>query len=438
MAGLDITLKSQRGRRGKHLSGGKTSGMDKIHYDEMTEKLHMLIQQKLLQDKKIFLFGHCSATEELAKLLSENGFSVEAVLDNNESKHGKEFRGIPIQPPSCILVQKPEKTAVCIAARAYAEMAAQLASLGYGENVYKMADYNSYAEYSLSEDTIRRKLERVEKGISLLQEFKEKYPGYFRILCPFSALGDVYYAMSYLPYFMEKRRIEKCVTGVVGRACGAVADIFGGCKGEVFSQEDMDCIVQAAVYTGDRESFIAHQDRPYAVKLHKALYYKCIPLEQIYRCGVFGLPNETKGRKPCRLHKYGGLEQIREGQAVIFSPYAKSVTELPYTLWEEIVNSYLEEGYQCFTNVAGEERPLAGTLPISPAISEIQSAAERAGLFIGIRSGLCDVLKEAKCRKAALYPDYNYCDTKWKAIDMYVLDGWENIVVKDGFRWKKI
>ena len=77
-------------------------------------------------------------------------------------------------------------------------------------------------------------------------------------------------------------------------------------------------------------------------------------------------------------------------------------------------------------------------MPIGPAISEIQSVAERAGIFIGIRSGLCDVLREAACRKVALYPDYFYCDTQWKAIEMYALEGWENIVVKEGFRWKEM
>ena len=87
--------------------------------------------------------------------------------------------------------------------------------------------------------------------------------------------------------------------------------------------------------------------------------------------------------------------------------------------------------------MAGDEKPLSGTQPISPAISEIQSLVERAGTFIGIRSGLCDVLREASCRKTALYPDYNYCDTRWKAIDMYRIEGWENIVVGEEFEWKE-
>ena len=74
----------------------------------------------------------------------------------------------------------------------------------------------------------------------------------------------------------------------------------------------------------------------------------------------------------------------------------------------------------------GEEEPLEGTLGISPTIGQVQSVVEWAGTFVGIRSGLCDVIREASCQKVALYPDYNYCDTKWKAIEMYGLKG---------FRW---
>ena len=39
-------------------------------------------------------------------------------------------------------------------------------------------------------------------------------------------------------------------------------------------------------------------------------------------------------------------------------------------------------------------------------------------------------------KKQVFYPDYYYSDTMWKAIEMYRLDGWENIVVGEGFEWK--
>lgn len=414
--------------------------MDREHYAEMCANFDKLIVAKSIQETNIYLFGHCNATEELANLFMEKNFAVKAILDNNAAKYGKTYRGIPIVSPQAVLEEKTEKTVVCIVARAYAAMNAQLRELGFAGDVAKLVDYNSYAEYSLSDDTLSRKKQRLERGIHRKEELEQKYCGYFKILCPFCALGDVFLAMSYMPNFAKKRGIcmEKIVYCVIGNACGQVVRLFGEDKRvECFSQKDMDELVQACLYMEDANSFIAHQDRPYVVNLHRALYIKCIPLEVIYRCGVFGLSLDTEPVKPENLQTYPGLGHIEKGNAVVFSPYAKSVTELSKDVWSEIVSDYRARGYQCFTNIAGQEKPLDGTIGISPALTQLQSLVEWAGAFVGIRSGLCDILKYADCDKTALFPDYHYSDTQWKAIDMYSIDGWRNLVVKDDFVWEK-
>ena len=411
--------------------------MNKSHYNEMRSNLEFLIEENAIQGKTIYLFGHCNATEELTDLLLENKFSIAAILDNNVSKHGKEYKGILIKPPQEILTENQKNTIVLIVARAYAAMADQLKRLGYDGSIRKLVDYNSYAEYSLSKETIVRMKQRVERGQGLLKEMEDKYPGHFRFLCPFSALGDIYFMMSYLPHYLKKRGIEQCVIGVIGNACAEVVRLFGAYQVETYSQKEMDETIQAALYTKDPNTFLPHQDRPYVVNLHKALYIKRIPLEQIYCCGVYGLPSNTKPYEPQYFKDYKQLNNIKAGKAVILSPYAKSVTALPKQVWKQIVSYYIEKGYQCFTNVVGEEKPLTGTEPISPRITEMKSVVERAGIFIGIRSGMCDVLKTVKAEKIALFPEYNYCDTRWKATDMYWMEGWENIVVKDDFQWKR-
>lgn len=411
--------------------------MDRIHYEEMCENLKNMLRLDILKGKKIYLFGHCNATETLADLLLEKRVAVAAILDNNEKKWGRTYRNIGIEPPQKILSETVGSTAVCIAARAYEAMAEQLKGMGYVGGIYRMVEYNSFAEYSLSEETIKQKRERLKRGLARHNKLSEKYSGYMKIFCPFNALGDICFVMSYLPYFLVARKIDKCVVCVIGQACAQTAGLFGSYPTEIFSQQEMDEIIQAVIYTEDKNSYIAHQDRPYVVNLHKALYMKCIPLEQIYCCGVFGLPPETKPYKPAFWMTCRDLDKIPKGRSVILSPYAKSVTALPRHVWEQIVDYYKERGCQCFTNVTGDEKPIPKTLPVSPKLAEIQPLVEHAGAFIGIRSGLCDVLRYAACEKTALYPDYNYCDTKWKAIDMYALEGWENLVVKDDFVWKK-
>ena len=92
----------------------------------MTENLEQLVRENAIQNKKIYLFGHCNATEELADLLLARGFLIQGILDNNPGKQGKKYNGIPIYPPQSALEDQTDKVIVCIAARAYAAMARQL------------------------------------------------------------------------------------------------------------------------------------------------------------------------------------------------------------------------------------------------------------------------------------------------------------------------
>lgn len=403
--------------------------MDGVHYREMLENLDDLERNGGLKCVDIYLFGYCNATEELADLLRGRGYEVAAILDNNLSKQGTVYHEIPVLPPETVIrCHEDISSVICIAARAYEAMSKQLRQLGYHGKIYKMIDYDSYAEYSLSDETLARKWRRLCRGMERLQKFKERYPGYFRIYCPFSALGDIYYMLSYLPYYLESRKISDYVICVIGDSLAQIAEMFGVQHIETFTQREIDEQIQAVLYTNDSKAFIPHQDRPYTATLYKALYIKKIPLEMIYQCGVFGLTPDHKPYRPVRLRTYAGLFRIPKGKSVILSPYAKSVTNISPVFWKQIIRHFTEKGYRIYTNAAEGEEALAHTESLTVSLDEMQSVVEWAGIFIGLRSGLCDVLKWADCRKIALYPDVYYSDTRWKMEEIYHLEGWENIV----------
>lgn len=409
--------------------------MEAGRYEEMKQALYVLEKDGTIQRKHIFLFGHCEATLSLTDLLFERGLFPKAILDNNPQKWGIHYHGIPICAPETIISEKGWETVVLIVSRFYEAMYAQLREMDYQGEVHKLLDYNSFAEYSLSAETIHRKRMRAERGVKYLAQLKSQHQGAFLVFCPFQALGDVYLAMSYLPAFLEKQHKGSCVICVVGQACKKVARLFGHSTVVEMTQVYMDETLQGVIYTQDPDCFIAHQDRPYVVKLHRALYVKCIPLDTIYCCGVFGLRQGTPPAIPTNWRHFDAEGKFDKGRAVILSPYAKSVTALPEPFWDKVVQACKEKNFQVLTNVTVGEKPLPGTQAISPDITELKSAVEQAGMFIGIRSGLCDVLQIASCRKIALYPDYYYSDTRWKAIDMYALPSFENIVFDGGLSW---
>lgn len=418
--------------------------MEKRLYAEMQCNLEQIIDSNDLSIKKIFLFGHCNATLELIDLLESKGLKTTAILDNSEVKQGQEYKGAIVIYPRQInefVGYKPkDNSIVLITSRFYAAMLKQLRELGYEGTIRKLIDYNTYAEYSLSKDTIARMTAREKQGEELLNALSLKYPNFFKTFCPFNALGDIYFMVSYWEAFAENRNIDKVVFCVPSPVLVDVIHMFGDYHVEVYEQKELDAMIQATLYTQDENSFIAHQDRPYVVNLSKALYIKKIPLEQIYCCGVYGLSKDTVAAKPnANGVIYKDIESIPEGNTVIFSPYAKSVTALDSKIWENAVSYYSGKGFKCYTNVVGDEKPLIGTESISPSLLEFSSVVERAGTFVGIRSGLCDVIREANAKKIALYPDYNYCDTKWKAIEMYWIDQFDhNLLATEEIKWETL
>ena len=414
--------------------------MEKKLYDEMGENVNKIEKEINLASKSIFLFGHCNSSEELANLLISKNYSVKAILDNNSNKYGTDYKGIPIISPNAFIASDTENSIVLIVTRFYESMNRQLRDIGYTGPIYKLIDYNTYANYSLSEETISVMRKREEHGERLLSELSNKYPGAFKVFCPFNALGDIYFMISYWKAFAEKRGINSQVFCVPGKALTDVICLFGDYSVEVYEQKELDAMIQASLYIQDENSFIAHQDRPYVINLHKALYVKMIPLEIMYRCGVYGLSKDTVPSKPIKNKiEFENLHYIPKGKSVIFSPYAKSVPKLDESIWNEAVDFYSSLGYKCFTNVIGNEIPLENTEGISPAISEMIPIVERAGTFIGIRSGLCDIIREANAKKIALYPDYNYSDTKWKAIDIYNIEQFDyNLLATEDIEWEKL
>lgn len=405
--------------------------MDHTHHQEMLKTLKVLIADNALAEKEIYLFGHCNATEELADEVIERGYSVKAILDNNPQKQGGHYKGIPVLSPQTLQGKDTRQTIVCIASRAYEAMARQLREMNYAGRLEKLVDYNSFAEYSLSPETIARKKQRMERGKRILERIRRKYGDNFCLICPFNALGDVYYAMAYLPAYQQKSGIIAPVIVTAGKACRAVAAMFGHEKQETLTQTEMDELVQAVLFTQAPNAFIAHHDRPYTNLLMKALYVKRIPFEILYRCGVYGLARDCAPCFPMGQRVYGALSDIVKGTSVILAPYAKSVAGIGAAVWQRIISACQVKGYQLYTNVADGETALPGTSPLQADLAELASVVEWAGTFIGIRSGLCDVIRNVSCRKIALFPDCYYSDTRWKVADFFYLEDWENIVVRE-------
>ena len=90
------------------------------------------------------------------------------------------------------------------------------------------------------------------------------------------------------------------------------------------------------------------------------------------------------------------IEQLREkyGKAVLLMPISYSTHLIREEFWEKLAETIRKKGFLVYTNYngAGEESVIKGTEPFGSSFYEMAQMAEVFRLFVGVRSGLCDLI----------------------------------------------
>ena len=398
---------------------------------EMHERFRERLAVGAFAGKEVWCFGHADATLQLLRLFDVAGISVRGILDNNEAKQGQVVCGVPIVAPEAFLRRETAGTVVCIVSRAYAAMARQLAEGGFRGTIEKLADYNTFAAYSLHEDVRKEKAERLERGQALWRTLRQEHPAPFYFVLPFAAIGDVCHAMAYLDAYCAREGIrERCVV-VTGEAERQTVALYGDDAVVCYPQAQMDELVQGVMADRPVDVRIVHHDRPYSNYMIQLLRTTFLPFDAFYRCGVYGLPQNTTPARPVHFAEPEDFHGIVPGRKVILSPYAKSVAGMPLGFWEAEAAHWQAEGNLVYTNTAWGETPIPGTRPLDVPVRELGPLVKRAGTFVARRSGLCELLDGIPCRKIVYFPDVHYSDTPWHVADFFHMPGWENIVVRE-------
>jgi hypothetical protein len=379
-----------------------------------------------LRDAELYAFGHTAATEEIRIRLEQHDLALTGILDNNRAKQGSALHGVPVIPPSAI-IDAGASSVVLIASRFHGEMRRQLVDLGYAGEVIRVGSASIGTGTPSATDR--------ERGARLLDQLRVAHPGRHLVLCPFDALGDVYWALAYLPAFALAGGLPPAVVVVVGERCRQVANLFGQEDTQSLTQAEMDDLVGVVADEEPQDVTIAHHDRPYGDNSPvRALEERFLAFTDIYRELVYKLPPTARPEAPRRgIPAQTSLPwagQIPRGRTVLMAPYAKSVVPVAWSFWEHTAERHVSHGDVVATVVHGDEDPVPGTLALEIPIPELLDAVEHAGTFIGLRSGLCDVVHTARARKVHVFPDAYYSTTPYKVADFFALAGWESVVLE--------
>ena len=136
---------------------------------------------------------------------------------------------------------------------------------------------------------------------------------------------------------------------------------------------------------------------------------------EMFRCFVFDMDENIQPqhpRFPDKSQEINMLKKrsgIKEKRSVLLSPYAVTLSDMPDTFWKELAEKLEIKGYAVYTNIGSEEeKAIDGTCPLSFPLEMAPQLVSWMGGFVGIRSGLCDIISGAEAKKVILYDKSNF------------------------------
>ncbi len=255
----------------------------------------------------------------------------------------------------------------------------------------------------------------IRKGYRVYSAIKRIVENRPIIVCPYPGTGDAYLTGMYLEKFADIKGYSDYRVIVPGNGFKRVLSLFGidESKVVVISVQDMNRLRNLVSYKGEEElglNYIMYWGLPYQqVCLFEG--YKGLSFPEIFKACAFCLPEDTK---PSKMQQDISPEeaelQIKEmglvpGKTVVIAPYANSfVKELEDEWWEELAFELQGRGYFVVTNCNGkDEKPIRDTKPVAFPYKSIIPLMDACGYFIGMRSGLCDIISTSKCKKVVIY-----------------------------------
>ncbi len=245
----------------------------------------------------------------------------------------------------------------------------------------------------------------------------------------FGGIGDPVLWLSLLPAYRNK--LNKPITLVIPSGAESIPMMY---KGRAFDE-----IILATDYI-DPKTFFA---REYKLKeneriAHHVYYGDANLKEYSFACQVsglsnidmikslLGLPLETITARPLptsnSMLKAANLFQelkLPVGRTVLIAPIANSYPhKISEFWWEECVASLIRAGFAVVNNVENRSHfsPISpqnqiiefkGAKSVHIPVDTIIPFTELCGNFIGIRSGLCDLMAYANAKKIIVYPQPN-------------------------------
>ncbi|MDR0394206.1 MAG: hypothetical protein LBH77_03505, partial [Tannerella sp.] len=235
-------------------------------------------------------------------------------------------------------------------------------------------------------------------------------------------LGDYYIVGMYLSAFINKNNIKDYVFLCLSSKERSVLELFvPDIKTKYLTLDELVCLYRFTNFVSMPEDIIYfhHTMRIYSnyrlnFTRQDVQGYHGIEMIDLYLyCGMH-LPRQTEPMLPLfsgdteAMKRHFISNRLVVGKTILLAPFSTGLKNflLDDSFWEDISDFAISEGFTVCTNCFGDEQPVRNTVGISLDFSEIVPFLNMAGCFIGIRSGLCDIVSTSLCKKIIVHTYY--------------------------------
>lgn len=383
--------------------------MDNYAKAILKRKTNRIIDRKGLSNKKIVLFGASVASKEVKTCLLERGITIDAIIDNDSRKIGKGCMGLTVQIPEDVLTPFDNETAILVISGGfYREIVLQLSQMGYKKNKHIFI-LNFKTNESLP--VMAYMGARVIRGKYTYRRLTKGLPrDSILFIAPYTGMGDIYLAGLYFNEYIRRNDISEYVFAVVNGACKKVAEIFNIKNIVVVKPQIIDDVINYKNFIRSELPVVVLNDGWGGDPLQWIRGYKNLSFDKMFRNFVFGFDDDVEYELPPRKEHEDEIDALflkhglKKGKTVVLSPYSNTLFELPDKFWQTIAEQYKQLGYSVCTNCSGAaEKPVEGTQAVFFQLGQAIDFMNAAGYFIGVRSGLCDIISSSSCKKIILY-----------------------------------
>lgn len=377
---------------------------------QVVRKLNKLHHKGNLKEKNIYIFGVSDTSRQIINILRGIGVDPIAVLDNDKLKQGSYCARIPVISPNNIDNASDDNNIYIIYSVFWHEIEEQICSLGVSRTKIVTLIRKS--------TTLIKKMYEAYKGRKIYKRIIKKNNPEIVFLCPYTGTGDIYLIGAFWKEYCNFNNINKYTFLVVSSACKKVAQLCN-IKNIIVLDciTEADCIIRAHMLWPEQIKIKILNDSWRMIHTNPIEWFrgfKNLEFTPMFRQFVFDLPNNSVPQHPEFRNFDNDIDKIMKenklipGKTVVLSPYSNTLADIADDFWLKLTKRLLDNGYTVCTNCNGKtESPVEGSVPVFFPLIIAPQFIEHSGIFIGVRSGFCDIISAAKAKKVILYDKSN-------------------------------